>query len=148
MRLFRRRSSTPPAPSRNGYSIIAAGTTLLGDVETAGTLRVEGAIAGSKVRADVVVLGASGTIAGDVHAREAVIAGRVDGEMVITERLELQSSAVIDGSVATPVLVVHDGAAVRGNVRAGSSATTEDRAVESGRSHAPRLVAAAGGDGR
>lgn len=147
MRVFRRRSSTPPASSRNGYSIIAAGTTLLGDVETAGTLRIEGAIAGSSVRADVIVLGASGTITGDVHAREAVIAGRVEGELVTTERLELQSSAVIDGSVATPVLVVHDGAAVQGNVRAGSAAADEGRSAEKGRP-TPRLVAAAGGDGR
>lgn len=148
MRVFRRRSSSPPASSRNGYSIIAAGTTVLGDVETGGTLRIEGAIAGSSVRADVIVLSASGTITGDVHAREAVIAGRVEGEMVTTDRLELQSSAVIDGSVATPVLVVHDGAAVRGNVRAGSAATEEGRNVEKGRASTPRLVAAAGGDGR
>lgn len=148
MRVFRRRSSSPAAPSRNGYSIIAAGTTLLGDVETSGTLRIEGAIAGSSVRADVIVLGASGSIAGDVHAREAVIAGRVEGEMVVSERLELQSSAVIDGSVATPVLVVHDGAAVRGNVRAGSATSDEGRKPEKARTATPRLVAAAGGDGR
>lgn len=147
MRVFRRRSSASPAPSRSGYSIIAAGTTLLGDVETSGTLRVEGAINGSSVRADVIVLGASGTISGDVHAREAVIAGRVDGELVATERLELQSSAVIDGSVATPVLVVHDGATVQGNVRAGSAPAAEGRGAEKGRA-TPRLVAAAGGDGR
>jgi len=138
MRVFRRRSSMP----------LAAGTTLLGDVETSGTLRVEGAITGSSIRADVLVLGASATITGDVHAREAVIAGRVDGELVTTERLELQSSAVIDGSVATPVLVVHDGAAVSGNVRAGSAPTDEGLKADSGRTATPRLVAAAGGDGR
>ncbi len=144
MRVFRRRSATP-APNRSGYSIIAAGTTVLGDMEATGTLRVEGAIAGSSVRADVVIVGAGGTISGDVHAREAVIAGRVEGELTVSDRLELQSSAVVDGAVSTPVLVVHDGAAIRGKVRAGSGAA-EEPTHDAGRT--PRLVAAAGGEGR
>lgn len=143
MRVFRRRSA-PAVPPRTGYSIIAAGTTVLGDVEASGVLRVEGAINGSSVRADVVILGAGGVIAADVHTREAVIAGRIEGEMTAAERLELQSSAVVDGTVTTPVLVVHDGAVVRGTMRAGT-AVAADESPEKERT--PRLVAA-GGDSR
>lgn len=147
MRAFRRRSSasSAPSPSRSGYSIIAAGTTVMGDIETSGTLRVEGAIVGSAVRADVVVLAAGGAITADVQAREAVVAGRIEGELIATERLELQESAVVDGTVTTPVLVVHDGAAVNGTVRAGSPAADDDRS--SAEERTPRLVAA-GGDSR
>ncbi len=62
------------------------------------------------------------------------------GSVLGDERVELQPSAVIEGNIATPRLVVHEGAVVRGRIRMGTqngapSSHLEPRIVV-GRSHA------------
>lgn len=98
-------------------SIIAAGLRITGDVETNGTLKVDGRIEGSVVGARQVLLGRNGSIHGNLHAGEVVIGGSVDGAIIADERLELQGSAVVNGDIDTKSIVVLEGARINGVVR-------------------------------
>lgn len=98
-------------------SIIAAGMRITGDIETNGTLKVDGRIEGSVLGARQMMLGRNGTIQGNVHAGEVVVGGLVDGAIVADERLELQSSAVVNGDIDTKSIVVLEGARINGTVR-------------------------------
>lgn len=98
-------------------SIIAAGMRITGDVETNGTLKIDGRIEGSVVGARQMMLGRNGTIRGDVHAGEVVLGGMVDGAITADERLELQGSAVVNGDIDTKSIVVLEGARINGTVR-------------------------------
>jgi len=98
-------------------SIIAAGMRITGDIDTTGTLKIDGRIEGSVVGARQLMLGRNGAIHGNVHAGEVVIAGLVDGAIVAEERLELQSSAIVTGDIETKSIVVLEGAQINGSVR-------------------------------
>lgn len=101
----------------NTLSIISAGTTVSGDIECSGVLKVEGRIEGSVTKARQVMLAKEGAIHGDVTAHEIVVGGLIDGAVTASERLELQTTAVVNGEIATRSIVVMEGARINGGVR-------------------------------
>jgi cytoskeletal protein CcmA (bactofilin family) len=104
-------------PAEAALSIISAGMRITGDVETNGTIKIDGRIEGSVVGARQMMLGRSGSIHGNVHAGEVVVGGQVDGAITADERLELQGTAVVNGDIETKSIVVLEGARINGVVR-------------------------------
>lgn len=98
-------------------SILASGMRITGDVETNGTLKIDGRIEGSVTGARQVLLGRGGVIQGNVRASEVVVGGEVHGSIAADERLELQGSAVVNGDIDTKSIVVLEGARINGAVR-------------------------------
>lgn len=98
-------------------SVIASGTTVIGDIETGGVLRIEGRMEGSVRSARQVIIGRQGELHGDVHAHEAVVGGHVEGTLVITDRLEIHGTGAIIGDIHTRSIVVTEGARINGVVR-------------------------------
>ena len=98
-------------------SIISAGMRITGDIETNGTIKIDGRIEGSITGARQMMLGRNGAIHGNVHAGEVVVGGLVDGGIIADERLELQGSAVVTGDIETRSIVVLEGARINGSVR-------------------------------
>ena len=114
-----------PAQRRGGraqstesmLSIIAAGTTIAGDIDCTGVLKVEGTIEGSVRQARQVLLAREGAIHGSVTAQEVVVGGVIDGNVQAGDRLELQSTGVVNGDIATKSIVVMEGARINGVVK-------------------------------
>ena len=124
-----RSASAPEA----ALSIISEGVRIIGDIESAGILKVDGVIEGSVRGTRQVLLGKSGTIRGDVSTAEAVIAGTIAGSVVASIRLELQAGGVVNGNIDTKSIIVLEGARINGTVsmadsRKVSDATTDARA--------------------
>jgi cytoskeletal protein CcmA (bactofilin family) len=116
MSLLPRRSGASSTPSGSGYSLLDSQLTVTGDIDTAGSLRIDGRLHGSIRRADTVVLGAGATVIGDVHAREVIIGGTLTGSVHASERVELQTTAIVTGDVTTQVVLVQEGGVVNGRV--------------------------------
>lgn len=114
-------------------SIIAAGMRIIGNIETTGTLKIDGRIEGSVVGARQLMLGKSGVIHGNVNAGEVVVGGTVDGGIVANERLELQSSAVVNGDIDTKSIVVMEGAQINGAVHMQGIKTASSPAAQGSR---------------
>jgi cytoskeletal protein CcmA (bactofilin family) len=105
------------ARSEAALTIIAPGAKLEGELSTTGVVKIEGTIVGT-VRADRQVLVArGGAVEGDVHSTEAIIGGRVHGEVSAAERVEVQGGAVIHGDVKTKSLIVQEGGEINGLVK-------------------------------
>ena len=108
--LRRRRTDQIP------FSIIASDMTVVGDLETEGTVRIEGRVRGT-VRVGAQVLVAVGAvIEGDLHTQEAVVAGQVSGAIHARDRVELQATAVVSGDIHTARIAIVEGAKVSGEV--------------------------------
>jgi cytoskeletal protein CcmA (bactofilin family) len=126
MRLFSRRKSAKvatDAPAKGGgYSLLDSQVTVTGDLETAGSLRIDGRLEGSVLRADTVVLGVGASMSGDIHAREVVIGGTLTGSVHASERVDLQATAVVTGDVHTVCVLIAEGGVVNGRVLMGPSA--------------------------
>ena len=111
------RGAARGATNETTLSIISAGTTVTGDVDCGGVLKVEGRIAGGVLRARQVMLAKEGSIEGDVSAQEVVVGGVIDGCVNASERLELQTTAVVNGDIVTKSIVVMQGARINGAVK-------------------------------
>jgi cytoskeletal protein CcmA (bactofilin family) len=114
--LARRPGATTPNASASGYSLLDAQLVVTGDLDTGGSLRIDGKLDGSVRRADTVVLGVGAAMSGDVHAREVVIGGTITGNVHATERVELQATAIVTGDILTQTILVQEGGVVNGRV--------------------------------
>ena len=132
MRIFSRRTAShaasKPATSKpaakgaaagKGYSLLDTQLFVTGDLETSGSLRIEGNLDGSVLSADSVVIGVGSKISGDIHAREVVVGGTITGNVHASERVELQATAVVTGDVHTGSILVQEGGVVNGRVLMG-----------------------------
>lgn len=111
--MARHKSSVPPETI---ISIIAPGMQVVGDCETEGTLRVEGSVEGSIRAGKAVAVGEAGRVIGDITTQDAVISGRVVGNLVIGSRLELQGASYVEGEVHARRIQVEEGAVLNGSV--------------------------------
>lgn len=89
-------------------SIISEDFTIRGDIESEGTLHVEGRIIGL-VKAQTIHISGSGQIEGDVVCQNISVKGKITGTVVCSE-LTLASSAVVKGSVSYRSITVGRGA--------------------------------------
>lgn len=100
-------------------SIIGAGMRLVGDCETEGTIRIEGAVEGTVRAGKAVVVGKDGSVKGDIITQDAVVGGRVNGTVVAESRLELQATCVIEGEIRARRIQLEEGGRVNGSVFTG-----------------------------
>jgi cytoskeletal protein CcmA (bactofilin family) len=99
-----------------GLTIIAAGTTIVGDVDSEGVVKIEGQIQGT-VRAATQLLVAPGAlIRGDVFAPEIVAGGEIRGSVHADGRVEIQAGALIDGDITTQRILIAEGGRVNGQI--------------------------------
>lgn len=75
-----------------------------------------GRLEGKIVVGGSVKIGQSGEVEGDIEAREIVVAGHVRGEIRSSDRAELAATAVVDGSIQSPKIVIAEGAQLTGSV--------------------------------
>ena len=73
---------------------------------------MEGSIRAGKA----VGVGEFGQITGDITTQDAVISGRVVGNLVIGSRLELQGASHVEGEVYARRIQVEEGAVLNGSV--------------------------------
>jgi len=107
----------PTHGGTSSLSIIAAGTSIDGDIETEGVIRVEGRVEGSIHAGRQVLIGRQGEVRGDITTREAVVGGKVEGTINASERLEVQSTSLITGDINTRAIAVVEGGRINGTVR-------------------------------
>ena len=97
-------------------TVIAENTTVVGDIETRGPLMVSGNVQGNGKIGGTLSIGKSANWEGDITARQAVLAGKVTGRIVIEDKLEISSSAVIQGEIVAKILAIANGAHIEGEV--------------------------------
>jgi len=103
-------------------SIISTGTTIVGDLETSGVVKIEGRIQGTVKTAAQILLAKGGVIEGNLVAREAILGGEVYGAVQAEERVEVQATAIINGDITTRRIVIVEGGQVNGIVSTGEPA--------------------------
>ena len=107
----------------NSSNLITKGTTMEGNLESNGNIRIDGIIKGNVDSEAKIVLGPSSRIEGDVVAQNAEIEGELKGNIRVFDTLILKPSSLIHGDITTNKLIVESGAAFNGACRMGVSAT-------------------------
>jgi cytoskeletal protein CcmA (bactofilin family) len=97
-------------------TLVAEGCRFTGDIETSGPLVVCGAIRGDGRVGGALSMAAQAQWDGEIHAQAAVVAGRISGKLVIAEKLEVGSTAVIRADIVARSIAVAKGAVIDGEV--------------------------------
>ena len=90
-------------------SIIGEGTTLRGEFQLDGLLRIDGVFFGKVVTKGKVLVGKNGRAECDIFAGTVVIGGKVTGEVIAMEKITLLSTGELIGTIKTPRLVIEEG---------------------------------------
>lgn len=110
--------------SSQGYSVIHDRLSIRGELDTDGTVRVEGRVEGPSHRAGTLIVGAGGVVVGNVEAKDVVIAGQVQGNVLASGRVEIEPGASVIGDVRAGTLALREGATVHGLVSIGVTAAS------------------------
>jgi cytoskeletal protein CcmA (bactofilin family) len=97
-------------------SLFSAGSRLQGDVETSGPLMIAGHIIGDGRVSGELSIGPDAHWEGNVYAQRAVVAGKVTGSIVVSEKIEIAATAVIRGRVSACTIAMALGATIDGEV--------------------------------
>ncbi|MCU0449942.1 MAG: polymer-forming cytoskeletal protein [Bernardetiaceae bacterium] len=100
-------------------NIIGKGTSIVGDVETPGNIRIDGKLKGHVRCKQKLALGQGSLVDGNIYAQNAEIEGEVVGTIEVVDVLVLKPSAVINGDILTGKLVVEAGAKFNGTCKMG-----------------------------
>jgi len=93
------------------------GTNVTGELEFAGTLRIDGNFQGSISAGDNLVIGEHAVVHADIKVGEIEIHGQFFGSIEAKTRVEVFPSGRVRGDIHTPVLSVNPGAVMDGGVR-------------------------------
>ena len=92
-----------------------------GDVVSTEDLVIDGQVTGTIELGDHgLTIGQSASVVADLAAKTVTISGQVKGNVISTGRVELKSTARVEGDISAPNLVMEDGANLSGKVDTGS----------------------------
>jgi cytoskeletal protein CcmA (bactofilin family) len=111
------RTTTPAVGSRETLSVIGKTLFVKGQIEAAEDMLVEGRLEGTvKHTADRLIIGVSGVVNADIDAKNLIIEGTVEGNIVGAESVVITDSADVRGNVYTARISIADGARFSGTV--------------------------------
>jgi len=126
-----RQPSTPPPPSEysntpkpmgsatvaSDQATIGKSLVIKGEVTGSESLYIDGRVEGSiHLPGNRVTVGRNGVIAANITAREAVILGKVRGNVTATDRVDIRNEGSLTGDVIAQRISIEDGAFFKGGI--------------------------------
>ncbi len=97
-------------------STFLATTRITGNVSGPGDLELDGELAGDIAVGGLLVIGEKGSVRGKASAGNMVLAGRVQGKIMVQERIEIRSSGRMEGNIICQKISIAEGAFLNGEV--------------------------------
>lgn len=104
---------------------VLAGTSIEGEINSDGDMRIDGRLKGTINISGKLVIGENGKVEGEVRCTNANVSGALEGKVEVVELLSLAASARVMGDVVTGKLAVEPGAEFTGSCSMGSSVVRE-----------------------
>jgi cytoskeletal protein CcmA (bactofilin family) len=113
-------SSKNQTVDASSVNLIGNGTKIVGDITSAGDVRIDGTLTGNINISGKFVLGPNGTVEGNITSINADLSGEVKGTVNVAETLSLKSTAKINGDIITSKLMIEPGALFTGTCNMGA----------------------------
>lgn len=114
----------PPVPHSNGTSeptksrgLLSRGVSIKGTVKFSDELIIDGEVEGTIESTGMLTIGEHASIRGDIRSKSIKVRGTVQGDIVATERCELQAGCALQGDIQAPRLVVDEHATFNGSAK-------------------------------
>ncbi len=108
-----------PSPSAASTEQATIGKSLVikGEVTGSESLYIDGRVEGSiNLPGNRVTIGRNGTVAANINAREVVIVGKVRGNLVASDRVDIRNEGSLTGDVVAQRISIEDGAYFKGGI--------------------------------
>ena len=105
---------------------INSDTVIEGSIKAKGNLRIDGVLKGTLECQGRLVVGATGTIEGEIHCENAEIEGTLKANITVSDLLSLKSTAKVSGDILTKKLAIEPGATFTGSCTMGTGAVIKD----------------------
>ena len=93
---------------------ISRDTSVKGDIESSGDIRIEGVLEGNLNCKGRVVVGPEATIKGVIRCKIGDVMGTIEGEISVEDLLSLKSTCLVKGDISMGKLSVEPGARFTG----------------------------------
>jgi cytoskeletal protein CcmA (bactofilin family) len=90
-------------------TVVGSKTRIKGDVKSSGAIRIDGRVEGSVNSGDGVIIGDSGTVHGNVRCKDAVVGGKIEGNLYVKNKVELLRTAHVQGDISYGRLLMEEG---------------------------------------
>jgi len=106
----------------NLTAFIDQGSEFEGKLSFKDTVRIDGNFSGEISSDNTLIVGESGQIQATIHSVCVVISGLVEGDVHASEEIILHKTAVVNGNLEAPAIMMEEGAQLNGNVKMGRAA--------------------------
>jgi len=112
-------------------AFLGKGTEFKGVVSYQGTVRVDGHVEGEIVTEGTLIVGEGAVINAEVSAGTLVCGGKIAGNIAATEKVQLLPTAVVDGLIKTPVIIIEEGVQFNGTCQmSGTTSAVKNKVKE------------------
>ncbi len=116
--------------AQNGATVIAQGTCIIGGISTEGSVHIDGKFEGVILEADVISIGKTGEVIGDIKANNLVVNGLLDGKIDCNE-VQILSEGKVIGDMKYNDLIIEENGKFEGHgMRKGSNLTSRYDEIE------------------
>jgi len=106
---FLNRGTNQPEAIQPPNTVIGVGSSFRGTMMVSGTLRIEGELEGDILNCERLEVGEHGVMRADIEVKEALVEGRVFGNMRALGTIELKSGARVEGDVWAVSVIMEPG---------------------------------------
>ena len=96
-------------------SIIGSQAEVKGDIKSKDTIRIDGKIEGNISVDGDVVLGRESVINGDIAAKNIIIGGKITGNILAGEKVEVIDGGQVMGNIKSPSVTIAEGGIFEGH---------------------------------
>lgn len=107
-------------------ALLDRGCEFEGKLTFEGTVRINGVFSGEIFSNDLLIVGDTAVLHGEVDVDSIMISGEVNGNVTARTRIEIRRPAVVRGNLCTPVLVIEEGVIFEGNCRMPASSVKRE----------------------
>jgi cytoskeletal protein CcmA (bactofilin family) len=98
------------------HLVLGENSKITGNVESPGTVFIDGTIIGN-VDGAKVILGEHSYITGNIKAGAIIVGGKIDGHLTGTDKVEIKATGHITGDITTKTLSIAEGGIFNGASR-------------------------------
>jgi len=113
--------STIDEATSNSSTMISAGTTITGDIDCNGDIRIDGILKGNLKGKAKIIIGTEGIVEGNIEGLQADIMGHVTGIIKVQELLYLHGNTKVHGDIYAGKLQVEPTAVFNGQCYMGAN---------------------------
>jgi cytoskeletal protein CcmA (bactofilin family) len=109
--------SAPTAAPASGLAQIGKSVFVKGELSGSEDLYVDGQVEGSiALKSNSLTVGPNGQVKASVEAKGVVVQGKLEGNVLASEQVELRKSAVVTGDISAQRISIEEGAYLKGKV--------------------------------